>query len=168
MRITKLRLLILFVLVGLGIFGFYLCKMKQAELREQEEKIKVELEKQKIIEAEATAKKAAEIAIATTAVVLPAEPQKKEPVEITYTVQKGDTLWSIAKKKEHFGLGHRWYDIWKANESSIFDFDKIVTGQVIVMPLDKPEHHPWRKTSEDKKRKLLGTEEKESSNSGTN
>ena len=81
--------------------------------------------------------------------------QLQENAPMHYVVQKGDTLWSIAKKKEYFGQGHRWYDIWKANEDSIADFDRLETGTNITIPLDKPDTYPWPKTSDEKRKALL-------------
>lgn len=37
------------------------------------------------------------------------------PTEINYTVVKGDHLWGIAKKKEHYGNPFAWPVIYKAN-----------------------------------------------------
>lgn len=151
MRITKLHLLIFFFVVAISSFGFYFWKIKQTEKIERE----IKMQEQRKAEEEAL-KKITE----SEAAPLPPQPasEKKESVEATYTVQEGDTLWSISKKAEHFGIGHRWYDIWKANEESIFDFDIIVPGQVINIPLDKPEDHTWPITPEDKKRKILREE----------
>lgn len=153
MRITKLHILILFFLAALGSFGFYFLKLQRDQMKREEEKLKNELALQKQLEQE-TLKKASETPPPPAPAPLP-ETEKKEPVAIAYTVQRGDTLWSIAKKPEHFGAGHRWYDIWKANEDAIFDFDRIVSGQVLTIPLDKPEKYPWQKTTEEKKAKLL-------------
>jgi len=53
---------------------------------------------------------------------------------VYYTVQRGDTLWHIARLNRHYGLGSKWYDIWKANEGTIPDFDLIHPGQEILIP----------------------------------
>lgn len=37
--------------------------------------------------------------------------------EPTYTVQPGDTLWSIAAR--HLGAGDLWPRLWEANRASI-------------------------------------------------
>ena len=49
----------------------------------------------------------------------------------TYTVEKGDTLWSIAERV--YGNGKRWRDIAEANgiEEPSADLKK---GQVLVLP----------------------------------
>jgi len=61
-----------------------------------------------------------------------AEPKKLDvpagPVD--YTIQKGDTLWSIAKK--HLGDGKRWKDIVAANPG--LKPEKLKVGQKIVIP----------------------------------
>ncbi len=43
-------------------------------------------------------------------------------------------LWNISKKKDHFGVGHQWVKIWRANEAIIPDFDQIEVGQTLVIP----------------------------------
>lgn len=151
MRITKFHLLLIFLLLAAGGYGFYFYKTKQEEAKRQEqERIQKELALQKQREDELK-RQAEEAARAAP----PPEPEKKEPSEILYTVQPGDTLWSIAKKANHFGKGNRWYDIWKANEDKVFDFDRIRAGQELVIPLDVPKGYAWPKTSEEKKEKLL-------------
>jgi LysM repeat protein len=82
----------------------------------------------------------------------PAQPQVSSA---TYTVQKGDTLWKIAKKAEHFGQGHRWYDIWKANEAIVDDFDRIEVGQTLVVPISVADGHAWPSTPQEKRDRLM-------------
>jgi len=48
----------------------------------------------------------------------------------TYTVVKGDTLWSIARKV--YGDGQRWQDIAAAN--GITDAKKLRVGQELILP----------------------------------
>ncbi|OGV10188.1 MAG: peptidoglycan-binding protein LysM, partial [Ignavibacteria bacterium RIFOXYB2_FULL_36_7] len=54
----------------------------------------------------------------------------EEPQEIMYTVVKGDHLWGIAKKKEHYGNGFAWPVIYKANRDQIKNPDLIYPKQV--------------------------------------
>ena len=49
-----------------------------------------------------------------------------------YVIQKGDTLWAIAKK--HLGDGNRYPEIFEANKEVIIDPDKIFPGQKIRIP----------------------------------
>lgn len=48
----------------------------------------------------------------------------------SYTVQRGDTLWSIAHRV--YGSGQRWKDIAAAN--SISDPKRMSVGQTLVLP----------------------------------
>lgn len=48
----------------------------------------------------------------------------------TYTVRKGDTLWSIATRV--YGDGQKWVDIAQANPT--LDPQKMAVGQQIVLP----------------------------------
>jgi len=48
----------------------------------------------------------------------------------TYTVQRGDTLWSIASRQ--YGNGQRWRDIAAAN--GITNERQLAVGQVLVLP----------------------------------
>jgi 5'-nucleotidase len=48
----------------------------------------------------------------------------------TYTVQEGDTLWSIAE--EHYGDGQRWEDIVEANPG--LAPENLAVGQEITLP----------------------------------
>lgn len=50
----------------------------------------------------------------------------------SYTVAKGDSLWSIAKK--HLGSGARWTEIYEANRAIIKDPSRIYVGQVLNIP----------------------------------
>ena len=49
-----------------------------------------------------------------------------------YTVVKGDSLWSIAKK--HLGSGARWVEIYEANKDIIKNPNAIYTGQLLNIP----------------------------------
>ena len=56
------------------------------------------------------------------------------PKEINYEVAKGDCLWNIAKKKEHYGNGFAWPVIYKANRDQIKNPDLIYPKQVFKIP----------------------------------
>ncbi len=59
-------------------------------------------------------------------------PVAAEPVRFSqsYTIRKGDTLWSIAR--EYYGDGKRWREIAQANPHVIPE--KLRVGQVIMLP----------------------------------
>ncbi len=54
------------------------------------------------------------------------------PEEQYYVIEKGDTLWAIAKK--FLGNGNRWPELFEANKEVILDPDKIFPGQKIRIP----------------------------------
>jgi nucleoid-associated protein YgaU len=56
------------------------------------------------------------------------------PKEINYTVVKGDCLWNIAKKKEHYDNPFAWPMIYKANRDQIKNPDLIYPKQVFKIP----------------------------------
>jgi len=71
--------------------------------------------------------------------VAPASGQTEQPAagparggNTTYTVQSGDTLWSIAKK--HYGEGSKYMEIFEANKGLLKDPDHIYPGQELVIP----------------------------------
>lgn len=49
-----------------------------------------------------------------------------------YTVQTGDTLWDIAKRR--YGLGSGWTSIFQANRGVLLDAISVNTGQVLTIP----------------------------------
>jgi len=49
-----------------------------------------------------------------------------------YEVKKGDTLWKIAK--EVYGDGSLYPEIFKANQDTLSDPDKIQVGQQLRIP----------------------------------
>jgi nucleoid-associated protein YgaU len=51
-----------------------------------------------------------------------------------YVIEKGDTLWAIAKK--YLGDGNKYPEIFEANKEVIKDPDLIYPGQKIRIPLD--------------------------------
>lgn len=58
----------------------------------------------------------------------------EEAKEIMYTVVRGDHLWGIAKKSEHYGNGFAWPMIYKANRDKIKNPDLIYPQQVFTIP----------------------------------
>jgi outer membrane murein-binding lipoprotein Lpp len=58
----------------------------------------------------------------------------EEPKDIMYTVVKGDHLWGIARKQEHYGNGFAWPVIYNANRDQIKNPDLIYPKQVFKVP----------------------------------
>jgi nucleoid-associated protein YgaU len=56
------------------------------------------------------------------------------PMEVMYTVVKGDCLWNIAKKKEHYGNAFAWPKIYQANRDQIKNPDLIYPKQIFKIP----------------------------------
>ena len=52
-----------------------------------------------------------------------------------HTVEKGDTLWAVAKKA--LGDGNRYNEIFEANKPMLSHPDKIYPGQVLRIPQSK-------------------------------
>ena len=52
--------------------------------------------------------------------------------ETTYTVQEGDTLWSIARKL--YGDGSKYVKIYAANKDKIRNPNSVEVGQVLTIP----------------------------------
>ena len=70
-----------------------------------------------------------------TASVEPVREQTNSPApkqETTHTVQKGDTLWAIAKK--FYGDGSKYTKIYEANKDKIKNPNLISIGQVLTIP----------------------------------
>jgi len=68
------------------------------------------------------------------------------PPVISYAVVKGDCLWNIAKKKEHYGNGFAWPVIYKANRDKIKNPDLIYPAQVFsIPPLTQDEKSKYEK-----------------------
>jgi nucleoid-associated protein YgaU len=68
------------------------------------------------------------------------------PPVINYSVVKGDCLWNIAKKKEHYGNGFAWPVIYKANRDKIKNPDLIYPAQVFsIPPLTQDEKDKYEK-----------------------
>ncbi len=49
-----------------------------------------------------------------------------------HTVQKGDTLYSLARK--YYNDPKRWKEIWEANKGAIPDKDKLRVGTELAIP----------------------------------
>lgn len=58
----------------------------------------------------------------------------EEPTEIMYTVVRGDHLWGISGKREHFGNSFAWPVLYNANRDQIKDPDLIYPNQVFRVP----------------------------------
>jgi len=56
------------------------------------------------------------------------------PKEIMYSVVKGDHLWGIAKKKDHYDNPFAWPMIYQANRDQIKDPDLIYPKQTFKIP----------------------------------
>jgi len=70
----------------------------------------------------------------------------EKPNVISYKVVRGDHLWGIAKKKEHYGNGFAWPIIYKANRDQIKNPDLIYPDQVFkVPPLSQEEKSKYEK-----------------------
>lgn len=68
------------------------------------------------------------------------------PKEVMYSVVKGDHLWGIAKKKEHYGNGFAWPKIYNANRDKIKNPDLIYPKQVFTVPnLTEEEANKYNK-----------------------
>ncbi len=152
MRITKLHLLGLFLICALAFSGHYYFKQKKKEMKLKEQQERMDQEQNSTDESSSASMPASGGSASST---LAASTAAAGLIPVNYTVQKGDTFWKIAKMPEHFGAGHRWYDVWKANEEKIGDFDHLEAGMTITIPLDVPEHFPWPATSEERKAKIL-------------
>jgi len=59
---------------------------------------------------------------------------EEKPKEISYLVVRGDCLWNIAKKKEHYSNPFAWPVIYKTNRDQIKNPDLIFPKQVFNIP----------------------------------
>jgi nucleoid-associated protein YgaU len=59
---------------------------------------------------------------------------QEAPQEVQYTVVKGDCLWNIAKKKEHYANAFAWPKIYQANRDQIKNPDLIYPKQTFKIP----------------------------------
>jgi nucleoid-associated protein YgaU len=68
------------------------------------------------------------------------------PPVISYQVVRGDCLWNIAKKKEHYGNAFAWPVIYKANRDKIKNPDLIYPNQTFsIPPLTQEEKDKYEK-----------------------
>ena len=61
------------------------------------------------------------------------EPEKEQSGQDSYTVQSGDTLWSIAEAA--CGDGAKYMKIFEANSDLLEHPDQIIPGQKLQMPV---------------------------------
>jgi len=59
---------------------------------------------------------------------------EEAPKEINYTVVRGDHLWGIARKKEHYDNPFAWPIIYRANRDQIKNPDLIFPKQIFKIP----------------------------------
>jgi len=59
---------------------------------------------------------------------------QEKPKEVSYEVVRGDHLWGIAKKKEHYSNPFAWPMIYKANRDQIKNPDLIFPKQMFQIP----------------------------------
>ena len=55
-----------------------------------------------------------------------------DPLDRTYRLRQGDTLWSLSKR--FYGTGQRWRDLVSANPSRFDDIHSIRVGTTILIP----------------------------------
>ena len=60
-------------------------------------------------------------------------PAADEP-STTYVVQKGESLWSIAKKPEIYGKASKWRRIFDANRDLLKTPDRVKAGMTLKIP----------------------------------
>src|SRR6185437_83979 len=65
----------------------------------------------------------------------PAASTNRTPVTV-YDVVKGDTLWTIARDHSPVRAGPGWVGIWKANRTTVKDFDRLEVGWSLQIPPD--------------------------------
>lgn len=63
---------------------------------------------------------------------LATQPAKTTVLTSEYTVEKGDSLWTIAVRA--YADGYQWTRIWEANKKAIANPDLIETGMLLKLP----------------------------------
>ena len=61
------------------------------------------------------------------------------PTPVTYVVQKGDSLWSIAAKREIYGSATKWRRIFEANRDLLKTQDQVRVGMTLKIPRDNED-----------------------------
>ena len=64
-----------------------------------------------------------------------------------YTVQKGDSLWKIAR--DQLGSGARWNEIYEANRDVVRDPNLIYVGQTLSIPTEQENTGAQETTEEE-------------------
>jgi len=59
---------------------------------------------------------------------------QETPTDVAYNVVRGDHLWGISKKKEHYSNGFAWPKIYNANRDQIKNPDLIYPNQTLTIP----------------------------------
>ncbi len=57
----------------------------------------------------------------------------------SWTVVKGENLWSISAEEEVYNIPEKWPLIYKANQEEITDADLIYPGQILDIPRDSSQ-----------------------------
>jgi nucleoid-associated protein YgaU len=70
--------------------------------------------------------------IEAVAAVLADQPEQDDFVVAQRTVERGNTLWAIAREK--YGEGILYVHVYEANKDQIRDPDLIYPGQIFVLP----------------------------------
>ncbi len=63
------------------------------------------------------------------------EQRASEPSQPTYTVAKGDSFISIARKAYGPDGDRQWRRLWEANKKAVKDPDRLKVGQTLVVPM---------------------------------
>lgn len=78
----------------------------------------------------------AETAVDAPSAPEPADSESDEPLAPVggrvYTVQKGDTLYKLARR--FYNDQARWRDIWEANQTRLRDPDQLQIGMKLIIP----------------------------------
>lgn len=67
------------------------------------------------------------------------EPEPEPEMLTSWTVVKGENLWSISAEEEVYNIPEKWPLIYKANQEEITDADLIYPGQILDIPRDSSQ-----------------------------